>query len=240
MSSTMIAVFTVVLLVSSTMVHAFRSPNVPRKYMKMDMISDSALKKTAAGVISLFLIAPPAVQLPPMIQPVFAEFRAAQKRTYFRFTPKMAEGRDYYKNDLKKAIDSEDWATVVKLFEEYVTKYNENFKDQVDATDTYVNFHFYRPMVVLSGSFAERGSSPKQRAMLEKEAQFEAAMRKLEGAVRPIKGDGFFAGMIQPPTGAAKKQQALEGWSEGKEAFNEFISTMNFGLMKEVNPMDLM
>jgi hypothetical protein len=34
---------------------------------------------------------------------------------------------------------------------------------------------------VFSGSFAERASSPKQRALLEQEAAFEAAMSELEG-----------------------------------------------------------
>ena len=46
-----------------------------------------------------------------------------------------------------------------------------NFLDidpsQVDATDSYVNVHFFRPMTVFSGSFAERGTSTKQRLLQE-------------------------------------------------------------------------
>ena len=36
-------------------------------------------------------------------------------------------------------------------------------------------------MKVLAGSFAERGSSPKQKALLEQLAAFETAMTQLEG-----------------------------------------------------------
>ena len=55
---------------------------------------------------------------PLQIQVANADFRAQQKRTYFRFIPKLEKGRDFYKNELKKAIDSEDWAVVSKFFEE--------------------------------------------------------------------------------------------------------------------------
>ena len=110
-----------------------------------------------------------------------ADFRAAQKRTYFRFVPKLIEGREFYKNDLKGAIDSEKWDVVTKFFETYVSKYNPNDPAQVDATDTYVNVHFFRPMTVWSGSFAERGSSVKQRLLLDQIDIFKASMDDLEG-----------------------------------------------------------
>ena len=102
-----------------------------------------------------------------LIQPANADFRAAQKRTYFRFVPKLIEGRNFYKNELKTAIDGEKWDVVSKFFEVYVSKYNPNDPAQVDATDTYINVHLYRPMTVWSGTFAERGTSTKQRLLLE-------------------------------------------------------------------------
>ena len=85
-------------------------------------------------------------------------------------------GCDFYSKDLKGAIDQEKWEIVTKFFDEFVTKYNPNDATQVDATDTYVNNNLYRPMIVFSGSFAERGSSNKQRSLLEQETAFEAAM----------------------------------------------------------------
>ena len=83
--------------------------------------------------------------------------------TYFRFVPKFVEGTDYFTGELKTAIEKENWSVVEKLFEVYVTKYNANDPSQVDSSDTFANSRFYRPMTILAGSFAERGSSAKQR-----------------------------------------------------------------------------
>eukprot|EP01041_Mallomonas_annulata_P008246 gene8246-16962_t len=195
------------------------------------------ISKASAGLMGIFLIGS-TFTAPVFVQPAFAEFRAAQKRTYFRFVPKIVSGRDFYKNELKQAIDKEDWKVVEKIFEEYVTKYNPNFPDQVDATDTYVQSTFFRPMTVLAGSFAERGSSPKQRALTEQLEVFEKAINKLESSVRVTKGEGFFAADVQPPTGAEKKKKALEAWQEGKTALNNYIQIVNSGLMQELNAIE--
>lgn len=42
--------------------------------------------------------------------------------------------------------------------------------------DSYINVNLYRPMVVFSGSFAERGQSPKQKALLDQEVAFEKVL----------------------------------------------------------------
>jgi hypothetical protein len=105
-----------------------------------------ASKAMSAGLIAASLIGPPiAVFLP--VQPAHAEFRAQQKRTYFRFVPKILKGRDFYKNELKQAIEKEDWAIVSKFFEEYVTRVNPNDPGQVEKTDTFVNENLFRPLV---------------------------------------------------------------------------------------------
>jgi hypothetical protein len=88
-------------------------------------------------------------------------------------------GSSFYANELKTAIEKDDWAVVTKFFEEYVAKYNKNDPSQVDSTDSFINNNLIRPMKVLSGSFAERGTSPKQKLLAEKEAAFEEAMRLL-------------------------------------------------------------
>ena len=66
--------------------------------------------------------------------------------TYFRYIPRFSEGITLFKG-LKSEIEKENWPAVEKLFEVYVTKYNPNDAGQVDASDFYVNFHFYKPMV---------------------------------------------------------------------------------------------
>ena len=94
-------------------------------------------------------------------------------------------------------------------------------------------------MVVFSGSFAERGSSEKQRALLAQEAAFEAAMQSLDAAVNDKKG-GFFGGEVKAPTGAERKKLATQAYADGKTALNEYIRIANEGLMRELNKIDLM
>lgn len=169
-----------------------------------------------------------------------ADFRAAQKRTYFRFIPKLIEGKEFYNKDLKAAIDKEDWKVVEKFFEEYVSKYNGSVKDQAETTDTYVNSRFFRPMQLFSGTFAERGTSPKQRALAEQLELFKTAMNDLEGCIKDRPGNGFFAAKIKAPTGAERKKQAVDAFKRGKSAYNEYVKVANDGLMLELNKLESM
>jgi len=205
----------------------------------------SRVISSAAVAVGLMSTPVPSILLPndsPLmsvfIQPANADVRAQQKRTYFRFIPKLNEGTAFFKNELKQAIDKEDWKVLEKAFEVYVSKYNKNDPNQIDATDTYINVHFYRPMTLFAGSFAERGSSPKTKAMMEQEALFEEAMGNLEGCIKDRKGSGFFAADIKMPTGAAKKKLALESYAKAKESLNEYIKIGNTGLMLELNKID--
>lgn len=169
-----------------------------------------------------------------LVKPASAEFRAAQKRTYFRFTPKLVDGMKYYASDLKTAIDKEDFNVVKKFFEIYVVKAN----DLGDKTDSYYQNHFTRPLTVLGGSFAERGVSPKQKLLAEQELVFETAMGELEGCIKDRKGEGFFAPDIKMPKGADRKKQAQKAYSDGKVALNEYVRIMNDGLMLELNKLN--
>ena len=171
-------------------------------------------------------------------QPVHAEFRAAQKRTYFRQTPKLIEGGTFLTTDLKAAVEKEDYKVIEKMFEEYASKVISNRENEVAQYDTYVNNKFYRPMTILAGSFAEKGTSEKQRQMMEKEIKFEGAMKLLQGTTKDMKSEGWFAPDIKMPTGSARKKQAQEALQTSKEAYNEFVVLMNKGLMMELNKLD--
>lgn len=170
---------------------------------------------------------------------VHASARPAQKSTFFRFSPKFIEGRNYYRTELKNAIDHEDWQVVGKFFEVYVSRYNKNFPDQVDAYDTYVNKQLYRPMKVIATSFSDRSVSPKETKLTEHITAFEKAMAKLEGSIKDRKGEGLFAGTIKAPTGKERTKQAKEAWAEGKAALDQYTATLNDGLMLELNKIPL-
>ena len=201
-----------------------------------------AQKALTSAVVAASVVATPlaVVVFPPApfaVEVAHADVRAQQKKTYFRFVPKLIVGRDFYKNELKAAIDKEDWPVVQKVFEEYVTRTNKE-SGTVEATDTYVRQNLIRPMVVFSGSFAERGSSDKQRALVEQEQKFEAAMASLDSSVNDKAGGFLGTGGSKAPTGAARKTQAQQAWADGKAALNSYISIANEGLMLELNKID--
>eukprot|EP01031_Cornospumella_fuschlensis_P031593 gene31592-38181_t len=164
-----------------------------------------------------------------------ADFRAQQKSTFFRFSPKLVTGRDFFRTEVKQAIEKEDWAVVSKFFEVYASKINKNDPNQVDQYDTYANNNLYRPMKVLAGSFAERSSSAKTKALLEQESAFESAMSDLEGCVKDRKGEGFFAATKKAPTGKERTKQAKDAWARGMAALDQYVKILNEGLMLELN-----
>lgn len=201
-------------------------------------------KVSGAIASSFFLIGAPinlindAHEPITLIRPAVADFRAQQKRTFFRYSPKLSEGGIFLKKDVKNAIDNNDWKVIEKMFEEYASKMNGSQKDQVDQTDTYVNNHFLRPMTLLAGSFAERGTSAKQRGLMEQEEVFSAAMLSLEGCVKDTPGQGFFASPIKAPTGSARNTQANAALAAATKAYNEYVTQMNTGLMLELNKLE--
>jgi hypothetical protein len=109
-------------------------------------------KFLSASVIAASLIGPPAAAIFVPTQAAHADVRAQQKRTYFRFVPRLITGRDFYKNELKQAVDKEDWDVVTKFFDTFVVKVNPNDPNQIDQTDTFVNQNFFRPMASLHTS----------------------------------------------------------------------------------------
>lgn len=223
--------------------------NIVKRISKINMMMNSnennnennnnISKKMISSMMSVFLLSSSTIFFNPT-NTIFtnvanADIRAQQKKTYFRFVPKLITGLNYYKSDLKAAVDNSDWSTIAKFFEVYVTKYNPSDPKQVDATDTYVNSKFFRPMTVFAGSFAEKSSSPKQKAMMEQEQAFESAMKELEKCATVTKGQGFFAS----DTPASKdKKAAKKAFEDGKNALNEFIKIANNGLMLELNKID--
>lgn len=209
--------------------------------------TNQAARVSAAVVSSFFLIGSPVANvlegrvsgssLGDIVLPAHADVRAAMKRTWFRQSPKLVEGGGYVAKELKAAVDKGDWKVVEKFFEEYPSKMNGSQKDQVDQYDTFVNDKILRPMLLLSGSFAERGSSDKQRLLMADREAFIVATEMLKGSVMDTKESGFFGKTIKAPTGAAQKQQASAALADATKAYNAYIKDINLGLMRELNTL---
>lgn len=174
----------------------------------------------------------------PLVSVANADFRAAQKRTYFRYAPKLVDGTSFYEKELKSAIAKDDWKVVENMFKEYTTKVDGSDKKTVTQTDTFVNSRFLRPMLLLSGTFAERGTSPKQRDLQAQLDAYTLAMKSLQGSVMDMPGEGFFSGKKKAPTGSERKKQAMEAYKAGREALNSYIRIFNEGLMMELTKLE--
>jgi hypothetical protein len=143
MSSTFMlsTVFVASLLISCVSFSpALNAPHRISRNIEMSAFSDAIQSKftkavTIAVVTNALVLSPMNVFTP--VQSAHADVRAQQKRTYFRFVPKLIIGRDFYKTQIKDAIEKEDWPVVAKFFEEFVSKYNPNDPTQVDATGEY-------------------------------------------------------------------------------------------------------
>ena len=98
-----------------------------------DVVRSKFVKAVSIAVVANALVLSPMNVFTP-VQSAHADVRAQQKRTYFRFVPKLIIGRNFYKTQIKEAIDKEDWPVISKFFEEFVSKYNPNDPTQVDAT----------------------------------------------------------------------------------------------------------
>jgi hypothetical protein len=141
--------FVATIVLSCVMVCFSFSPSLPvsQRLSPLQMSGDSNIqskinKIMSATFIAAALIGPPILVFTP-VQSVHADVRAQQKRTYFRFVPKLIIGKDFYKTQVKDAIDKEDWPVVSKFFEEFVSKYNPNDPTQVDSTGIYMYIYVY-------------------------------------------------------------------------------------------------
>lgn len=67
------------------------------------VLASSIASATLMGA-SVAPVVTPLLAQTAFVQPAYADVRAQQKRTYFRFVPKLITGRDYFKNELKTAV----------------------------------------------------------------------------------------------------------------------------------------
>eukprot|EP00291_Cryptomonas_curvata_P001505 CAMPEP_0172179328 /NCGR_PEP_ID=MMETSP1050-20130122/16555_1 /TAXON_ID=233186 /ORGANISM="Cryptomonas curvata, Strain CCAP979/52" /LENGTH=190 /DNA_ID=CAMNT_0012852195 /DNA_START=269 /DNA_END=839 /DNA_ORIENTATION=- len=149
------------------------------------------------------------------------------KRAYYRYVPRIEAGRDLFVLDLRTKIDKEAWGDVLKLFlkqsvaQEGSAKAQVNLDIKVSELEKELNI----PMEVWVTSFAEKGTSPKQRKL---EAQTKALRAALETVRVAAGGDG----------GTPDKQAALAGWEEGRKAFNKYVRVANRGLTLQVRALE--
>lgn len=149
------------------------------------------------------------------------------KRAYYRYVPRIEAGRDLYVLNLRSKIDKESWSDIISLFAKQSVAQEGSAKAQVnlDIKVSELEKELLVPMEVWLTSFAEKGTSPKQRKL---EAQVQALRTALEAVRAAAGGDG----------GSPDKQAALAAWEQGRLAFNKYIKAANRGLTLQVRQLE--
>ncbi|RYH29610.1 hypothetical protein EON65_07900 [archaeon] len=78
-----------------------------------------------------------------------AIFRTQHDNTFFRFSPKLITGRDFFRSKIQQTIEKNYWFVVFKFFEVCPSKINKNGPNQICQYDFYGNDNIVRPMKVL-------------------------------------------------------------------------------------------
>eukprot|EP00188_Purpureofilum_apyrenoidigerum_P003001 Plantae.Rhodophyta-Purpureofilum_apyrenoidigerum.ctg30468.p1 GENE.Plantae.Rhodophyta-Purpureofilum_apyrenoidigerum.ctg30468~~Plantae.Rhodophyta-Purpureofilum_apyrenoidigerum.ctg30468.p1 ORF type:complete len:259 (-),score=46.80 Plantae.Rhodophyta-Purpureofilum_apyrenoidigerum.ctg30468:115-798(-) len=146
----------------------------------------------------------------------------AAKRSYFRYVPRIEEGVNFYVETLLPAVNDQDWESLSDVYKKtsVAKEGSEKAANDIDPKSTILERLLFVPMKTWSNSFAEKGTSPKSRALLTKEEVFEKAMNKLEKASKGKDANG-----------------AKVAWEQGKAALNEYIDIANNGLSRELRKL---
>ncbi|KAJ1492767.1 hypothetical protein T484DRAFT_1930569 [Baffinella frigidus] len=126
---------------------------------------------------------------------------AAADMTLNRRIRLAGKGRDLYVLGLLRAIEADDWDTVVKLFDATSVSQEGSEKEvlglAIKATE--LQRTLFSPMEVFTTAFEEKGTGPKQRKMSKSVAKMEASCN----AIREAAG---------AEGGAVDKEAALAAW----------------------------
>jgi len=136
-------------------------------------------------------------------------------------------GRDFLVLDLGAQIDNEQWAEVLKNYELTSVSQEGSAKAELGIAEksTRIERDLVLPMRVWVTSFAEKGTSPKQRKL---DKQVDALKDALERIRVAAGGEG----------GKPNAEAASEAWDKAKVAFNQYVKIANKGMTLQVRNLE--
>lgn len=166
--------------------------------------------------------------------------RQSLKKSYFRYVPRIKEGMSWYAGELKELVDKEDFNTILaKYFIKTKTAKDDSLRPALyQSTSNKVERELIAPMKIWATTFAEKGTNPKVRAMLEQVRVLEGAMSSLEGVARTALIDdtaqvGRSRGRGIQTISTTENVHA--SYDTGVAAIKEYLAVANKGLTREVN-----
>mmetsp|Transcript_16271 Transcript_16271/g.35287 ORF Transcript_16271/g.35287 Transcript_16271/m.35287 type:complete len:276 (-) Transcript_16271:1565-2392(-) len=158
------------------------------------------------------------------------------KRSYFRYAPRFEGGMDFYVLTLYPAIAAGDWKNVMDAYvpKSDAVEGSEKAKYGIDRKVSDLQRYLFDPMSIWAQSFAEKGSGPNYRYLAAREEALEDQMRRL----KEIASSGKWSKDKQNE-GMDQQTAALDAWSKGREAINEYIVKANANLSRELRKIEV-
>jgi len=229
-----------VLLAAIPAVHAF-APNAVRNEPLTSVYGESSMSSrqefisaavaTSAGVLASATILP--------IQPAEARGRATLEFACDRYYPRLETGGAFYANDLRKAIEKNDW-NAIKLATQEPPKRSKADKSKIDGgiseraaqAGGFSNARVITAAELWAASFSDNSISAKTKAMKEQTAILEEVVEGMNKAAKIALGEeksggGFLGFGAKAPSQNELAKEVRELYMKGGNAWNQYVFLAN-------------
>jgi hypothetical protein len=172
-------------------------------------------------------------------EPAHARGRATLEYAIDRYYPRIEAGGVFYANDLKKAIERNDW-TAIKAATAEPPKRTKEDKSKVDGgiaeraaqAGGFSNARVIAATELYSASFSDNSIAPKTKAMKEQVAILREVVDGMNTAAKIALGEekvggGFFGIGAKGPSQNELAQQVRDLYIKGGNAYNQYVFLAN-------------
>jgi len=144
-----------------------------------------------------------------------------RQQAYTRYVPRIERGRDYWATGLRKAVASEDWATISAAVDK---------KGSIDR--------IFGPLELWASSWSSKTISEKTIAMGDAIRELREAADDLKIAAEGKATGGFLGFGAKSVDPAKRTALANAAYKKGVQAINKYIEVGNDGMGLQFQPID--
>lgn len=177
--------------------------------------------------------------LPIGIEPAYARGRATLEQAIDRYYPRLETGGLFYSNDLKKAIEKNDWAAIKaataeppKRTKEDKSKLDGGVSERAAQAGGFSQSRVVAAADLWAASFSDNSISPKTKKMKEQTAILAEVSDGMSTAAKIALGEekpsgGFLGFGAKAPSQAELAKEVRELYIKGGNAWNQYIFLAN-------------
>lgn len=173
------------------------------------------------------------------IEPAYARGRATLEQAIDRYYPRLETGGLFYSNDLKKAIEKNDWAAIKaataeppKRTKEDKSKLDGGVSERAAQAGGFSQSRVVAAADLWAASFSDNSISPKTKKMKEQTAILAEVSDGMSTAAKIALGEekpsgGFLGFGAKAPSQAELAKEVRELYIKGGNAWNQYIFLAN-------------